>query len=317
MDQVVGSVYDGNWGPLWKSPYPGADPYNPLSLISSSVFRFPDSYSGFLGYYQTSNVNNAIEPGFETLRKALYDRAPGTGFLRSDALLVVLIVGNGNDTSGVTYCDDAPGGGYGYTYPYENRIVVSPTHCFKDGASAPPAATADSSFNYYKSQLQGLRPQPALVQVHAAISPAGGTCLGGSSFAGSRYQRMASETGGRTYNICTQSVTSVLDSLAGSLQAQRLAMRTRYLFIAQAPDMNSIRVTKYVGGDPSQAVVLPQNATNGWTYSGWVGNVFAIDAPVPMNLSSGYAIELHGSAKLTGSDTADVSYLPQGAQPSR
>ena len=33
-----------------------------------------------------------------------------------------------------------------------------------------------------------------------------------------------------------------------------------------------------------------------------------------MNLSSGYAIELHGSAKLSGDDTAKVDFKPAGWQ---
>jgi hypothetical protein len=45
---------------------------------------------------------------------------------------------------------------------------------------------------------------------------------------------------------------------------------------------------------------------------GGAENVYTIDSPVPMNLGSGYAIELHSSAKLEGDDSANVMYLPAG-----
>ena len=43
-----------------------------------------------------SNEANGLEPGFETILRTLVDRTPGTGFLRDDAMLVVLVMGNGN-----------------------------------------------------------------------------------------------------------------------------------------------------------------------------------------------------------------------------
>jgi hypothetical protein len=88
------------------------------------------------------------------------------------------------------------------------------------------------------------------------------------------------------------------------------------LFISQDADPSSIKVTRYNGGDASQATTIPQDAINGWTYVGSVSNVYAIDYPVPMNLSSGFAIKLNGSAKISGNDTTEVDFKPAGAQDS-
>ena len=60
-------------------------------------------------------------------------------------------------------------------------------------------------------------------------------------------------------------------------------------------------MTKYPGGNTSNPVTIPQDPNNGWTYAGQVSNVYTIDYPVPMDLASGIAIHLNGSAELVGS----------------
>ena len=74
------------------------------------------------------------------------------------------------------------------------------------------------------------------------------------------------------------------------------------------------RIGDVATGIGARIVSVPQDATNGWTYAGYVSNVFAIDYPIPMDQASGYAIELHGSAELMGNDTAKVDFKPQGWQ---
>ena len=86
--------------------------------------------------------------------------------------------------------------------------------------------------------------------------------------------------------------------------------------IDQAPELSTIRVTKYLGGDTRQPQVIPQDPVNGWTYAGYLTDVPVIDQPIPMNHQSGYAIELHGTAKLIGGDTASVEWKPEGARDS-
>jgi hypothetical protein len=127
---------------------------------------------------------------------------------------------------------------------------------------------------------------------------------------------MAAAVRGSTYDICTQQVSSVLDTLASKIQAIRVAFKTRYIFIANEPNTSTIRVVKYLNDDPNQAIELPQDPANGWTYAGYLNDVYAVDEPYYMNMGSGYAIELHGSAKLVGSDTAEVMYRIAGTSDS-
>lgn len=296
--EILASKYDPNWGSLWQPSYPGALP-DSAGMITASLFRRPEQYSGFLTTGDINNGLNGLEPGFETIRRALYNRVSGTGFLRSDALLVILIVGNGEDTSGVTLCTRVDG----FVGPCENLGM--------------PGGTKESSFNFYKDQFLALKASTAQVKVFSAVAKfAQQNCLGGKSYVGSRYQQMALNLNGSHYDICSQPIDSVLSALSSSLQIQRLSFRTRYLFIDQKPDPTTIKVEKFINGDPGQVIELPQNSTNGWTFEGYLSNVFAIDSPVNLNSSSGYAIELHGSAKLVGNDTAEITFKPADAHDS-
>lgn len=292
MTQIAGSKFDPNWGAEWIPPFPGA-PSNLPGTISSFLFRKPHEFNAFLSKNDISSGTNGQEKGFETISHVLKNKAQNTNFLRDDALLVVLVVGNGNDTSGVNLC---PRSGDGLMVPCS------------DGSAA-------SSLSQFRQDFQAMKPSASQFKLYAAV--AGNTqCLGASAFVGSRYIQMAKDTGGEHYNICSTSVTSVLDGLSTHLHQQRGAFRTRYIFIEQDAERSSIVVTKYVGGNPNQAVNIPEDPNNGWTYAGKVENVHAISEPSPMNLASGYAIELHGSARLQGDDTAGVTYNPAGAKPS-
>ncbi|MCM2279414.1 MAG: hypothetical protein NDJ89_15165 [Oligoflexia bacterium] len=307
VTQVVASQHDANWGSEWTPPYPGA----PFSLstpgtIVPQFFVKPGQYTGFLSYADTNSRLNGLEPGLANITRTLYGSASGTGFLRDDALLVVLVVGNGNDTSGVTKCLQN-----GYRVDYEN-LSVAPTDCQKDGVPVSnPTGTRASSFAEYKAQLQAVKPAASQTKFYAAVAANTGSCLGSTAWQGLRYQQMARDTGGQSYDICTKSVSSVLSSLSESLTAQKLLLRTRYLFIDREADVSTIVVTKVVNG---VAQTIPQDTANGWSYLGYRENLFAIDYPVEMNLATGYAIELHGSAKLTGTETATVSFKHKGWQ---
>jgi hypothetical protein len=313
----------------------------PPGSIDSSIFKiFDGSGTGFLQYSDLKAVPNSNlcpgpgcygdEPGLETLRKALENRAFGKGIIRDDSLLVVLVVGNGDDNSNVNMCRRPIDG---VTVPCEqvNGVcqdtsgnAITKDNLFDKNLSGQylylgkTCGTRDASFAYYLSHLQSLRGSSQLVQFHAAVAASQSTgCLGSGSYIGTRYRAMADATGGAKFDICSQSVSGVLDSLNANLQAQKLGYRTRYLFVDQPPDLSTVQVTRYRGGTAAGAVDVPQDSSDGWTYAGYVTNVYAIDSPIPMNLSSGYALELHGSARLIGNDTADVTFRPAGAHDSQ
>jgi hypothetical protein len=96
---------------------------------------------------------------------------------------------------------------------------------------------------------------------------------------------------------------------------QRQAFRTRFLMLDQRPEASTIRVVK-VRTDGTR-VELAQSTTSGWSYSDtYQLNIPLIDSPINMNYRSGWAVELHGDAKLIGNERAEVTFKPYGARDS-
>jgi hypothetical protein len=306
IQSVTGSVYDGNSGSDWKAPYPGAMRFN-AGTIAQSFFQLPAVYNGYLNKANVSNALNGYEPGFENIQAILSTGLGSSNFLRKDSLFVPLIVSLGNDTSGVNFCV-APDSTADFIRKVPCEQVTTP--CNDSGGSSCGSNT--DSFKKHKTWFTNFR---ANTQFYAAVPQQdSNNCLGGRASAGYRYQQMASATGGKSFDICSQPMNQILDSLTGQLQSQKLGFKQKYLFISQDADPASIKVTRYIGGDANQAVVIPQDATNGWTYVGAVTDVYAISYPTPMNLSSGFAIQLNGAAEITGSDTTSIDFKPAGAQ---
>ncbi len=300
IPQVAGSVYDGNHSG-WVAPYPGAVQFGPNTIVSS-FFRSESpadqgtsiAYSDYRVSGSASTSSGASEPGFITMVDTLKNSINGTGFLRQDSLVVLIVIGNGNDTSGA-----------------EMRPNIN-------GQGSPVLTLGNVSD--YKSQLQGVvsgSSKSQGVRFYAVVNT-GDTC---SPITGTRYMQMASLLGGGSYDVCSQSIGSILSSLGTSLSSTKLAYLTDYLLISGAPNVSTMVVTKYPGGNSASPQVIPQSSTNGWTYVGYVNNrnLSEFDppsggSPVYLNPSSGYAIQLHGSARLSGNDTASVVFSAAGAQ---
>jgi hypothetical protein len=318
LTQVVASRYDSNWGSSWISPFPGANPNS--FRIASHLFRTPGQYTGFIDY--VDNTSGSFEDGFANISDQLSSRLNPSGMLRNDSLQVVLVVSTGEDTSYVNYCRsdfynrDIPCGSYPETgaAPKWNGTVCTDLTQVNGGHYCDSRAL---SANYFKSVFQASKPVPQLSRVYAAVSTTGSSnssraCRSGYAFKGSRYMGLAGDTGGRSYDICSQPVASVLDQLSQELQAVRVGFRTRYVFTATQPDPNTIRVIKYVNGNPAEAVEIFQSASSGWTFEGFRSNIYTIDYPINMNLGTGWTIELHGSSKAVGNDRIEVFYKPAG-----
>lgn len=300
ITQVMASKQDPNWGSAWVSPYPGADKASVPAVSASAFRRVPANplspstgeFSDLLNIGSINGSTQANEYGLENLVQNVA-RPNTTGFRREDAMLIILLVSNGQDISGVSLCTRNDG------------VKVPCSGNWNDGVSTyvqnlTAAAQLPNAMN------------PAVIRFYAGVSTSDtNKCVGGYAWAGTRYSTMASQLNGQSFDLCTQSFSGVFSSLASALQADRQSYRTRYLFMAQEPNPATIVVTKYPSG-----TVIPQDETNGWTYAGKVNGVFAIDAPIPMNQSSGFAVELHGSAKLVGSEFAIIDFKPAGAQDS-
>ncbi|MFN7685269.1 MAG: hypothetical protein ACK5QT_07655 [Oligoflexia bacterium] len=333
--QVLASRQDRNWGSFdWLAPYPGALFGDTDSgQINATYFRRPSQYSDYRDNLFPTTSLSGLEPGLENIRRQLKNHMAESNFHRPDALLVVIVVGNGNDTSGIKICRREDGveapcetagmGGAAYSHcgtPSADGSPVPENLCSPGSLSSNTGNLTPGTYNYarefYRQQLQSLRPSPSQVKLYAAVSQQNGSanCYGESSRAGTQYSAVASATGGTSHNICTQGAATVLSSIQQQLTVTRMALRTVYLMLDSEPDPSSIRVIKYVGGDRNNSVEIPQSASNGWTYAGRIINqprvVTSGPNPVTMNTATGFAVRLNGSAQLTGDDTAEVRFSP-------
>jgi hypothetical protein len=96
--------------------------------------------------------------------------------------------------------------------------------------------------------------------------------------------------------------------VAQNIQGTPLPFRRNFLTIASEPKEGTIRVLRYSNGDTNSPVEIQEDPANGWTYAGYLTNQATIDYPIAMDVRTGYMIELHGTARLNGSDSADVIY---------
>ncbi|MBU6374826.1 MAG: hypothetical protein KGQ59_02415, partial [Bdellovibrionales bacterium] len=322
------------WGESqWIQPYPGAafgdlDP----SQILANFFKIPSAYTDYRDNLAPSLAPVGAEPGLATITEQLKDHLIGTGFHRDDALLVVIVLGNGDDTSGRMICRRSDG----FQGPCDAGGMASAgTTITSCGSPALPAShapagcstgsslgsysstyatsAAQSARNYYRTQIQSLRTNPAQVVVHAAVAT-GGTCYSQDSYTGYQYSRFASETGGTQQNFCASQTSAMLKNIQQSLETKRLDLFTVYLLTDVEPDEATIEVVRYPGGDTSRPVTISKSDTNGWSYEGRIENQPRVvtAAGVAMNRATGWAVRLNGTARLKGNDTARVVYKPRG-----
>ncbi|MGE0616637.1 MAG: hypothetical protein AB7P04_13465, partial [Bacteriovoracia bacterium] len=291
ISQIGASKYSGNWGSSWKPPYIGASPTDPGNFVPN---YFTQSFSAFLS---SSEINPyGGEPGLKTIDQIMTSTNTVQNFLRPDALAAVVVVGNGNDTSDVKYCQtpNQPGQSEPCNGVLNTERLcgtgagcpAGPYYCQHEfGHAAPCPGTLTHTLNAYKQRYDELNSpsnsNSAAVKLYAAVSNiTGNGCINSNSYSirGERYQQIASHTGGASFDVCSQSIPSVLSSLSNELHNQRIAYRTSFLVIAEEPVVSSVIVTKYPGGDQNNPQVIPQDPNNGWTYVGY-RTEYLIDYP--------------------------------------
>lgn len=344
ISQVQASVYDPNWGAQWQAPYPGAMT-SQIETVSAGAFRFPDNYTDFLNGGDLSPSLDGTEPGFANLKTMLMDSTmTSTGFLRKDAVLAIVLLSTGDDTSGRNYCsgayaasDDTAGMGAACDLIPIARNGTNPSLvCGTSGANPSPYCNNyQASLQPYANFLVSLKGggNSSQVRFYPVVSAehqvTGENCgatngpgTGTNAFMGQRYQDILSSpynVNGQSFDICTIPIPTVLTNIASNLSAVQLNFYTSYLFMAQQPNPSTIVVYRNPGGDTSQAVEIPQDPNNGWSYAGDVTNVYttaigSASATPTLNLGSGYAVQLHGTGILGGADTATVQFTPAGIQ---
>lgn len=290
---VTPSIYHTNFSQAqWLPPYPGAQYLdnlsnpNPLFLLSPSLFS-----SAFVIPSMDYSTNNGRETGLKNQADFLNRSDVRNNFLRSDALLAVITISNGRDTS-----DGWQYAGWG---PPENQV--------------PKAVNVTN----YVNQMKAAKTNPSMAKYYALVAHGQNNCRGPyQSWSGIDYDKAAQQMGGvglysspnytSPTDICTHSTSAALAEVSNHLDKVQLDFQKKYLVIGTEPNVGTIKVFK-------NGILLAQNASNGWTYEGYKTNVNTIDLPVPMAAATGYFIELHGSAKLFGKDTARVEYMNAGS----
>ncbi len=324
FSQILPSKYDANWisSGKWLEPFPGADPTLPGMAVLANLFATPASYHGFLSNADINWSVGQYENGFQTIQTAITQHAANAQLIRNDAMLAVIVLGNGNDGSGLNLCNVA---GWAGLVPCENDPYCAPPYSnpnsgqWHANCENPPSGT--SSFNAYNNFFSDLdvgNNGPKVTQsfkfysIVSKQNTPGGTCIQSNSTYGSRYISMAQNQGGKVFDICTTPIVSALDALSNELISVKMNFVTRYLVIGQEPEVSTIQVVRYLNGDPAQPQVIPNDPVNGWTYVGGPSTVYTIDQPVQMNEQTGYIIELHGTGKIVGNDGAEVHFQLKG-----
>ena len=278
--QVTVSNYDANYpASSWLAPYPGAT-IDTAPKIASYLF----ANLFYVTQPAASDRVDAHESGFNNELKFLGSSTVRNDFLRPDAMLAVMTISNGEDRSDWNW--GAP----------DTTDIGSPQH----------------DANYYASEFKAIKSN---IKYFSVVAHYNTNCRGGTSWSGIRYESVANTLGGQAVDLCTVSLSDSLAAVKANLDTYHLSFVKDYLVIANAPNVNTIVVTKYAGGNASQATTIPKDDVNGWSYDGPVpnGGVYTIESPVPMDLvTSGYLIKLHGSAKLVGNDSSSVTFTNAG-----
>jgi hypothetical protein len=256
----------------------------PICLSTSQISTFNNTPAGMdWGWIRTTNVAvGSTDLGFGNIWNSLNQSSmSSTGFLRPDAALAMVVISNGEDVSGVSYYD--PDG---------------------DGTSELDynSATSQASVANYKSAFESIKGGAGLSRFYSVVATNNyGNCYGGGAWRGYRYMDMSIRLGSQYYDVCAGGLSSVLSDIGSQLNSMIEAYVFNYAVISQDPVVSSIEVKK-------NGVVIPQSATNGWTYEGYKVDAYTSYLPQLANKKTGYFIRLNGTAEYKGTDIITVDF---------
>jgi len=204
---------------------------------------------------QLGGNGSPVERGLEAMKAALSSPLASSsgynaGFLRKDALLVVVFLSNEDDQSASA--------DYG---------------AFLDSVRPPLATTGERSWLVQFMGVTDSDPSCKTSQWSQA----------GYSEIGAKYIALANESGGVSEAICDADLKRALTNV----KARVLEVMTEYR-LDRSPDLTTLAV--YVNG-----ALVPQDASNGWTY-----------------YSANNSIRFHGTAVPPVDSTIRISYDPTG-----
>ena len=269
---------------LWIPAYPGAAATDPLYTLSPS-WMFTNSLTiPSLDFSHT----DGRQSGLRNQRNFLQLTSVRNQVLRADANLAVISISNGRDSSD------------GWT---------TPTSPISFSGTTPTAEPAPNAVNVaqYVADMTTAKTNPGQFKHYSIVSHHTGDCRGQPSRLGAEYIQASTLTGGIHLDLCSNTIEASLNAVAQHIQSQPMYFKKNYLVLESQPDQSTIKVYK-------NGVLLPQAATNGWTYAGLLTSQPLIYYPTNLAPATGYMIKLNGTAELNGSDTSRVEYMALGAQ---
>jgi hypothetical protein len=259
------------------------------TITGSGTCLRPDQRSYFVndttyGWEAINSSSNGTDLAFSNMQANLSQAtATSTNFIRSDAALAMIVVSNGEDTTGISYPAD-----------YYDR---------GDGLMVPnySSSGATTSFNNFKNFIQGIKPA-GMRSFYAVVADNNYTnCNGGASWQGKRYMDMAQQVSGSSYNICNSGLSSALSGIKSQLESMIQAYIFAYTVLNAEPVESSIKVFK-------NGVEVPKSSINGWSYVGYQVNQPIAISPALSNYRSGYMIKMNGTAQYSGTDLISIDY---------
>ncbi len=222
---VAASRYHSNYPQSqWMLPFPGAVYTDSQFLLSPGLFSSSLTIPS-LDY----SYNNGRESGLKNQANFLSRSDVQNNLLRPDALLAVMTISNGRDTSDGWY--------NAWNGPNPNPVNV----------------------DNYVNQMKAVK---ADAKYYAIVAHNTTNCRVGGAWSGIDYERAAEKMGGLSQDICTTPISTALDAVAQHLQNQKLNFVKRFLVIGTEPNVSTIKVFK-------NNVELPNDSSNGWTYAGY------------------------------------------------
>lgn len=284
ISQISASKFDAN-SANWVAPYPGA-PHT--STIPRSMYVAPENFQVSVNTTTTDGVEN----GLRNIGAALASANARTYFIRPEAILAIVVLSNGEDSSdGVDYS----------AYP-----------------SLPFSAISSDVLNGIKNAKgASLASSVHLLPVVSSGSRFCSALGGGTAWDAVRYRSAGSQIGGHTaINICTTPMSDVLSQIQSQVAAIKLTYVKRYIQLASRPNEATITIVKHASNGTEISVPKSVNGSAGWVYLGET-TAPMVSEPIQMDFRTGYMVQLVGEAyKLSGDESASVSFLPYGIQPS-
>jgi len=331
--QVIGSRYDGNWDlyGLWKSPFPGALPNMPGLSLPSQYFRTLYNYGELVSPSDFAALGGR-EDGLETITTVLNSsQLEQTKFLRRDAILVVFVISNQNDTSGAESCYVGANPNNVWTeFRWNCSANNSRTNFDSLNKGAAELNAQNASLSDYINDMNSLVTQSKTAQVrfYSAVAHQGSiACLGGNSKYSDRYISTSAALNGKSYDICHQQVSSIFGDLNNELQVIRQELITPYVVISEEPKPSTIQISikresgvvenlaanefEYICKSQDYSVAV--NATKvDCPVSVPVLINPVVDPPIILREQSGYIVQLRSDKVLRGKDKVTFNYIPQG-----